>query len=99
MNQKYILIITAVAVLIIAFWLVLSFGFQEKTCSSDADCVIKEGQCGPACFHMDEEPEIDPRVDCEYRPWFKQEKCECINGKCTKILCEDLGLDYAECGQ
>ncbi len=68
-------------------------------CQSNSDCIIKEGQCGPGCFHKNQEPKINSEIVCEYRPWFKQERCECINNKCTKIICEDLGLDYPECNQ
>lgn len=68
-------------------------------CQSDSDCVIKDSQCGPGCFHKDQKPQINPKIKCEYRPWFKKERCECLDNKCVKISCEDLGLDYPECNQ
>ncbi|MFH0860953.1 MAG: hypothetical protein V1921_07110 [Candidatus Altiarchaeota archaeon] len=67
------------------------------SCSIDSNCVIKEGQCSPGCYHKDEKPEVDPSIVCKARPWFKQERCECVGGRCQRISCEDMGLDYTEC--
>lgn len=66
-------------------------------CDSDSDCIIKGGECGPGCYHKTEEPKINPKIECEYRPWFKQEQCKCIENICKKISCEKLGLNFTEC--
>ncbi len=55
-------------------------------CQSSSDCTIKAGQCGPNCLHNNEEPFIDPEIQCEYLPWFEDDKCECLDSKCTKVI-------------
>ena len=68
-------------------------------CFSNADCAKKEGRCTCECLHIHQEPLglSDIGIVCDYRPWFYREKCECINNRCTKISCEDLGFDYPVC--
>ena len=66
-------------------------------CNMSSDCVKNEGQCTVECLHKNQEPGMDLDIQCKYRPWFERERCECINNSCTKLSCEDLGLDYNAC--
>ncbi len=99
-KKKWLIIILMLAVILmilICAYIIFSKENKDFLCYSNSDCQIKDAQCGPACYHKDVEPKSNPNIVCEYRPWFKQEKCECINNKCTHVTCEDLGLDYKEC--
>jgi hypothetical protein len=66
---------------------------------SNSECVIKSAPCEAGCYRRNQEPEKrNTKINCIYRPWFKKEKCELVNGTCKKTSCEDLGLDLKECG-
>lgn len=91
-----------IAIILLSGLLIFKLYLQETepyACSSNSDCVIKESQCGSGCFHKDEEPKNDSSVRCDYRPWFKKERCECVKSHCMQITCEAQGLDYSECSK
>jgi len=100
MKNNYLVIIAIIAVVLIGVWWVMNQPISTGPsyfCDTDEDCVKKQGQCTFECLHKDQEPAVDPLVDCEFRPWFERESCKCINNHCTKITCEDLGLNYIVC--
>jgi len=58
---------------------------RKPVCNSNAECVVQNNWCVHR-KHSGDDPQAPPM------PWADGEKCECVDGKCTRIDCEDQGM-------